>query len=1074
MAKLNIEAKEAIKQVSVLIEEFNKLKTSMKNVSKSNKASIDKFSNDLNGLKTKVGEIANKLNYLEAVLKKNAAATNQATKAVNKLNKEKKKSVKNTSASTKAEKMENSAFKSKIPTLRQLTKFYKQKEAAQKKSAKASRAMNVSVLSLIKSFGVLAGIQGIFDIFTNVYDNIKTFDSLNFALEKITETSWAYNEAQKFMLELARDFGAELVPTTERWVKFAAAADQSGLTLKQTEDIFRSMTKASAVLGLQTDEMIQVYLALEQMLSKGKITTEELRRQLGERLPGAMGIMAASMGKTIPELDKMMKRGEVLSAEVLPNFAKAVESAFGIESVDKVNTLTAAQNRLGAAWQNLIRVISDGDSIIKKALAGMMASVTDFLDMIAFVFGGDEYRDMDAIMEMEKRWKASFKTMAQSVVNDGRKIETHIGLIRKELEKLGKQKQEALDAGDDASIIEGIVEKENFYSAKLTELNQKVEEQLRKYAKNNIAIAKDKRDQLKEIYDEMYIAYKGDPNTGAVDGDIINEGFIKLEELGIHAEKVEDVKIEYLNAAAAYNVLRKLVETPTSGEGLDPDPDGENMKKLRNIKDLTLEIIRAVQKSALNDIKIEIADPKTSNADRLKLIQEAAKREREIARLDYKIKERDAKDHYTNEIADLKAALEEGKVTRENYNQFILDAEKEKNQKLDIEFEKFNEKLASIEAQRRRDIEKVDDDVLDFDISQIEMPYNIEIAKIKETYRLSKKTTADKEQMERDLRRVSVDMTNAIIDAKIKAAEASIKGANADEEWVQRIIAQIAELRAAQQVFIEDDGDDFDDAWVRKWQFLLDVASQFSRAIGDIVDGMFQNRIENIGAEIEATREKYDKLIELADGHEAEQEVLRRNREEKIRELEKKRLKEEQKQFRARKAFAVADIAIKTAQAIMGIWAEFPKADFGISAGLATALVSALGAAQIAAVLAQPVPKFKDGGRVRSDGPGMINDNIWQEYVERDGNIMTTKRRNAVVDLKEGDIVYKNYDDMVRKSGLINSYTGGTAISEKDFNRYFMGIQGSIEKGFKKAKINNSIKVVNQQDNDNYAKSLRW
>ena len=90
------------------------------------------------------------------------------------------------------------------------------------------------------------------------------------------------------------------------------------------------------------------------MVSKGKITTEELRRQLGERLPGAMDIMAKSMGVTTSELDKMMKKGEVLTKDVLPAFAKQVEIAFGIENVDKVDTLTAATIRLGNSWTELL------------------------------------------------------------------------------------------------------------------------------------------------------------------------------------------------------------------------------------------------------------------------------------------------------------------------------------------------------------------------------------------------------------------------------------------------------------------------------------------------------------------------------------------------------------------------------------------------------------------------------------------------------------------------------------------------------------------------------------------------
>lgn len=61
---------------------------------------------------------------------------------------------------------------------------------------------------------------------------------------------------------------------------------------------------------------------------------------------------------------------------------------------------------------------------------------------------------------------------------------------------------------------------------------------------------------------------------------------------------------------------------------------------------------------------------------------------------------------------------------------------------------------------------------------------------------------------------------------------------------------------------------------------------------------------------------------------------------------------------------ALFNIGVNTASAIMKIWAEVPKADFGVSTGILTALAAAAGAAQVAAVLAQPLPKARKGGRI--------------------------------------------------------------------------------------------------------------
>ena len=194
----------------------------------------------------------------------------------------------------------------------------------------------------------------------------------------------------QFLLTLNQKFGAQISVTAERWLKFRTAARLSGLTMLETKAIFQSVTKASALLGLKTDELKGIYLALEQMLNKGKVTTEELRRQLGERLPGAVGIMAASMGVGLEELDKMMKKGEVLSAEVLPNFAKALEVAYGIDKREKIENLQTAVNKLKGAWDSLILTVVEGDGVFSKSTNAITGALTNMLNSFNFAFSNTE------------------------------------------------------------------------------------------------------------------------------------------------------------------------------------------------------------------------------------------------------------------------------------------------------------------------------------------------------------------------------------------------------------------------------------------------------------------------------------------------------------------------------------------------------------------------------------------------------------------------------------------------------------------------------------------------------------
>jgi tubulin-specific chaperone A len=96
--------------------------------------------------------------------------------------------------------------------------------------------------------------------------------------------------------------------------------------------------------------------------------------------------------------------------------------------------------------------------------------------------------------------------------------------------------------------------------------------------------------------------------------------------------------------------------------------------------------------------------------------------------------------------------------------------------------------------------------------------------------------------------------------------------------------------------------------------------------------------------------------------------------------LDKKKLDLEYKQAKRQKIIAAMNIVNSTAQAIIGIWAQFPKFDFGATAAIMSGVVGALGALQLATVLAQPLP-------ARGAEKG-----LYPEYVKReqDGKVFRT------------------------------------------------------------------------------------
>lgn len=242
------------------------------------------------------------------------------------------------------------------------------------------------LVSAIKTYATAyLSVQAVMGLGRAVYNQTKELDQLAFGMKTVIKSSVELANTQKFLSEVAVNYGGDLLTLSERYIKFRAAAQQSNMSAAETQKIFDSMSKAAGTLGLKTDELSGVYLALEQMISKGKVTTEELRRQLGERLPGAFGIMANALGVTIPQLDKMLKKGEVLSKDALPKFADAIEKAYGIESLKKIDTLAAAQGRMSTEFTGLIQAMEMSGGF--KSFINGMATAIGFVKDYMGVFG---------------------------------------------------------------------------------------------------------------------------------------------------------------------------------------------------------------------------------------------------------------------------------------------------------------------------------------------------------------------------------------------------------------------------------------------------------------------------------------------------------------------------------------------------------------------------------------------------------------------------------------------------------------------------------------------------------------
>ena len=240
--------------------------------------------------------------------------------------------------------------------------------AAQVKNA--LRNIQYQVLGMASALG-LGGI-GLSNLVSRFVDVARETNRARMALRNISADSAAFGVNMNYLTNLAQQYGQNLNTLTSNFSRFSAASNAAGVGIKEQQEIYSSVTKAITAFGLSGEEANLTFMALGQMMAKGKISSEELRRQMGERIPTAMQAMANAAGVSIQQLDKMLKNGEIYSKDILPKFAKELDKLTGTINLDNLET---SVNRLSTAFINLTEDLRIGE-FYKKLVDGAASALT--------------------------------------------------------------------------------------------------------------------------------------------------------------------------------------------------------------------------------------------------------------------------------------------------------------------------------------------------------------------------------------------------------------------------------------------------------------------------------------------------------------------------------------------------------------------------------------------------------------------------------------------------------------------------------------------------------------------------
>lgn len=890
----------------------------------------------------------------------------------------------------------------------------------------------------------------------------------------IISASGSYNEMNAAMLELQKRYKALSEADRESSVgkNLISQANSLNNKLKEIDAQFGNYQRnvgnyASSWNGLnvQTHQLLrelpsltvsfnQFFLAISNNLP---MFADELRRASEEfKRMKAEGLTAIPVWKQL--------LGSIFSWQAALVIGITLLSAYGSEIAKWVGSLFKAEkavNEVASAETNLANAR-------RKGISDSMKERTE-LDLL-YKATQDNKRSMKeriaAIDELRSKYPSYFGNMSNEEILVGKAAKSYKQL-RKELVASAISRAQ-LDKMTEISSqrYEAWIKRANQYNTYLI-AQRKAEENLAKFRNardsgkysisylNNLSAAADKSAQIaKEEYEKWNFLVKT-----VSDYDKALEGMA-----------------ENINVGA-------LVNDPGKSDKAYEEAKKKAEEYAEYIKKITEDLAKSRIDLIADGRKKEIAEVSREYEDRIKEIKGNSEKEIELRKNLETLKGKaiaEINDKYDKELLEIEKANLENRLASigDNSNEEldkrlnlqiqlnnmmrdaeINDAEKNGNDVLairmkymkrenDLIMQNLEERFGMIESNTDRMIDRQETAALE-EANLLKKQYaNGEIGKEdyeKRLYDIGVKYA--KARLETLMKEVEAEM--ALLDPssekyqdledRLINLQSQINGINYDdatkkrEEWIDKFKEGLSWMNSAARDALGETAGIFEGLS----DIMVDVAEDgklsfenMAQAVGKIVSGItslmtdiYDARIENIEKEQEANDEAYDKEIERIESLEEngaifteEAEARKRAAEDKTAaknaELEKKKAALQEKQAKWDKANSIVQAGIATALAITKALPNLVLA----------ALVGAMGAAQIAVIAAQPIPKYAKGTKDHPGGLAIVGDGGKKEGIITDNGLFVTPDKPTLVNLPAHAQVIPDLSYIYDRDGLTSDY----------------------------------------------------
>jgi tape measure domain-containing protein len=164
-----------------------------------------------------------------------------------------------------------------------------------------------------------------------------------------------------FLRQEADRLGLTFEDLAKNFANYAISAKAAGLSTGEIRKTFVATAESVVGMRLSAEDADGVFRAMTQIMSKAKVQAEELRGQLGDRLPGAVAAFAKANNIALKDLDKLLKEGKVGVGELVV-FIKEYAKQFQATLPRTTSTLISDLNRLKNVYGDFLQLLAQGQT----------------------------------------------------------------------------------------------------------------------------------------------------------------------------------------------------------------------------------------------------------------------------------------------------------------------------------------------------------------------------------------------------------------------------------------------------------------------------------------------------------------------------------------------------------------------------------------------------------------------------------------------------------------------------------------------------------------------------------------